>query len=73
MTALVPTLQPPYTELLRASGVRDTYELARNHPGKLLRWMEEVNHDQRLVRKLPSLDMVCDWVRAAQATCQQAA
>jgi hypothetical protein len=62
----IPTLKPPFTDLLKASGVRSTQELARNNPAKLLRWMQEVNAEQRIVRRMPQLESVSEWVQVAQ-------
>jgi hypothetical protein len=62
----IPTLKPPFTELLKASGVRSTQDLARNHPAKLLRWMEEVNSEKRIVRRMPPIESVTEWVEVAQ-------
>jgi hypothetical protein len=62
----IPTLKPPFTDLLKASGVRSTQELARNHPAKLLRWMEEVNSEKRIVRRMPPIESVAEWVEVAQ-------
>lgn len=62
----IPTLKPPYTDLLKASGVRSAQDLAKNHPAKLLRWMEEVNSEQRIVRKMPELASVTEWISLAQ-------
>ena len=36
----IPSLKPPFTDLLKASGVASAQELARNNPAKLLRWMQ---------------------------------
>ncbi|HSJ02253.1 MAG: DUF4332 domain-containing protein [Verrucomicrobium sp.] len=69
-TTAFPTATPlegPFAPLLTASGVRSSGELARNQPEKLLRWMEEVNAEQRLVRKLPTLETVRDWINQAQS------
>lgn len=62
----IPTLKPPFTELLKASGVCSTQDLARNHPAKLLRWMEEVNSEKRIVRRMPPIESVTEWVEVAQ-------
>ena len=66
ITFPIPTLKPPYTDLLKASGVSSTHDLAHNHPAKLLRWMEEVNREQRIVRRMPELESVTYWVEQAR-------
>lgn len=66
----LPSLLPDHAKLLAASGVHSLEELARSQPDKLLRWMEEVNAEQRLVRRLPDLSSVREWIehaRTAQA------
>lgn len=67
ITFPIPTLKAPYTDLLKASGVASTADLARNQPNKLLRWMEEVNAEQRIVRRMPTLDSIAEWVENAQS------
>lgn len=55
-----------YAKLLQACGVNNTAELARNNPEKLLRWMEEVNTEKRIVKQLPSHQMIHDLVSSAK-------
>jgi hypothetical protein len=62
----IPGLNTAHLELLQASGINSAQDLAKNHPGKLLRWMEEVNAERRIVRRMPSLDVVSDWVDKAR-------
>lgn len=69
----IASLKAPYTDLLQASGVASAADLARNNPAKLLRWMEEVNAEQRIVRKMPTLDVVSEWVQMAKTRSPQAA
>ncbi len=68
----IPTLKPPFAELLKASGVASTQDLARNHPAKLLRWMTEVNSEKRIVRRMPAIESVTEWVQVAQRQQTQA-
>ena len=63
---LVPGITRTQATLLEASGVRSPEDLARNNPDKLLRWMTEVNAEKRLVRRLPELQQVRQWVEGAQ-------
>lgn len=55
-----------YTKLLQACGVNSAADLAKNNPEKLLRWMEEVNSERRIVRQLPSHQMVHNLVSSAK-------
>ena len=63
----IPGITPTQATLLEASGVASPEDLARSNPDKLLRWMAEVNSETRLVRRLPSLEHVSSWVRAARS------
>lgn len=63
----IPALKPSHSELLMACGVSSTADLARNNPAKLLRWMEEVNAEKRIVRRMPALESVTEWVQVAQS------
>ena len=54
-----------YSELLEASGVDTVVELATRNPENLTKKMEEVNEAKRLVRKVPVLSQVEDWVKQA--------
>lgn len=67
LAQILPTLEKSFAPLLTASGITSPSDLAKNQPDKLLRWMEEVNEEQRLVRKLPTLDTVREWIRQAQS------
>lgn len=66
ITFPIPTLKSPYTDLLKASGVSSTNDLAHNQPQKLLRWMEEVNREQRIVRRMPEIESVTYWIEQAR-------
>jgi hypothetical protein len=55
-----------YTKLLQACGVNSSADLARNKPECLLRWMEEVNAEKRIVKQLPSREMIIDLVSSAK-------
>lgn len=56
-----------YSDLLEAAGVDTVPELAQRNPENLYAKMREVNAEKKLVRKLPSLDQVADWVAQAKA------
>ncbi|TLD71203.1 DUF4332 domain-containing protein [Phragmitibacter flavus] len=63
----IPGITRSQAGLLEASGVKSTEDLAKNHPEKLLRWMTEVNADQRIVRRLPDLNQVAQWINEARS------
>ena len=54
-----------YADLLEASGVDTVVELAKRKPDNLLARMDEVNTAKKLVRKVPTLAQVEDWVKQA--------
>lgn len=56
-----------YAELLEAAGVDTVPELANRKPDNLLAKMTEVNTAKKLVRNLPVLKQVEDWVAQAKA------
>ena len=51
-----------YADLLEAAGVDTVVELSKRVPANLLAKMEEANQAKELVRKLPTLKQVEDWV-----------
>ena len=55
-----------YSELLEAAGVDTVVELAKRKPDNLLAKMQEVNVAKKLVRNLPVLTQVTDWVEQAK-------
>ena len=55
-----------YADLLEASGVDTVPELSKRVPENLLKKMEEVNAAKKLVRKMPVLSQVTDWVDQAK-------
>jgi predicted flap endonuclease-1-like 5' DNA nuclease len=59
-------VQKQYAELLEASGVDSVPELAQRDPAHLQPKMTSVNEKKKLVRKLPTLDQVADWVAQAK-------
>ncbi|ADU97468.1 DUF4332 domain-containing protein [Thermovibrio ammonificans] len=58
---------PQYAELLQRAGVNTVVELSKRNPENLLKKLEEVNREKKLVRKLPTLKQVKDWVEQAKA------
>jgi predicted flap endonuclease-1-like 5' DNA nuclease len=55
-----------YAELLREAGVRTVNELRFRNPERLTRAMAEANAKRKLVRVLPSTNMVMRWIEAAK-------
>jgi predicted flap endonuclease-1-like 5' DNA nuclease len=53
-------------DLLEVSGVDSVVELGTRKPENLMAKMTEVNDAKHLVRKLPSLSQVEDWVKQAK-------
>ncbi len=58
---------PEYADLLEAAGVDTVPELAQRNPENLYQKLITVNAEKKLVRRLPTLDMVKDWVAQAKA------
>jgi predicted flap endonuclease-1-like 5' DNA nuclease len=55
-----------YADLLECSGVDTVPELAQRNPLNLHNKMVEVNEEKKLVRSLPSVNQVTDWVQQAK-------
>jgi len=55
-----------YADLLEASGVDTVVELAQRNPLNLNNHILEVNAEKNLVRKVPTLSQVEDWVSQAK-------
>jgi predicted flap endonuclease-1-like 5' DNA nuclease len=55
-----------YAELLEQSGVDTVVELATRNPANLYQTLVSVNEAKKLVRKLPVLSQVEDWVNQAK-------
>lgn len=56
-----------YSDLLEAAGVDTVPELAQRNAENLHAKMAEVNGEKKLVRQLPTLRLVQDWVSQAKA------
>ena len=54
-----------YSDLLAAAGVETVLELAQRVPEHLHQKMVEVNEAKKLVRHVPSLEHVAEWVEQA--------
>lgn len=55
-----------YSDLLEEAGVDTVMELAQRNPENLLAKMTEINEQKKLVRRLPVLSQVQDWVEQAK-------
>ena len=56
-----------YSDLLEAAGVDTVPELAQRNPENLYAKLGEVNAAKKLVRKIPALTQVNDWIEQAKA------
>jgi predicted flap endonuclease-1-like 5' DNA nuclease len=55
-----------YSDLLEEAGVDTVPELAQRKPENLLQKLVEINEEKKLVRRLPVLSQVEDWVNQAK-------
>jgi predicted flap endonuclease-1-like 5' DNA nuclease len=55
-----------YSDLLEETGVDTVPELAQRNPDNLHQKLSEINQAKKLVRRLPTLDQVKDWVAQAK-------
>jgi len=55
-----------YSELLDVAGVDTVVELSRRDPASLRAKLEEVNREKRLVKQLPSVETIAEWIRHAK-------
>ena len=55
-----------YSDLLEASGVDTVVELAQRNPENLLAKILEVNAEKKLVRRVPTLNAIKDWIEQAK-------
>lgn len=54
-----------YSDLLEATGVDTVVELSRRNAENLFQAMTDLNAAKKLVRQVPSLDQVKDWIAQA--------
>jgi len=55
-----------YSDLLEEAGVDTVVELAKRNGDNLFKAMTEVNDRKALVRRLPTLEQVKDWIEQAK-------
>ncbi len=55
-----------YADLLKCAGVDTIPELTQRNPENLQAKMAEVNEEKNLVRKIPTVSQVQDWVAQAK-------
>jgi predicted flap endonuclease-1-like 5' DNA nuclease len=55
-----------YADLLEEAGVDTVPELAQRKPENLLEKLREINEKKELVRRLPVINQVIDWVEQAK-------
>jgi predicted flap endonuclease-1-like 5' DNA nuclease len=55
-----------YADLLELAGVDTVPELAQRNPENLYKKMKEINDERSLVRRVPPLSAVQDWVAQAK-------
>jgi predicted flap endonuclease-1-like 5' DNA nuclease len=56
-----------YSDLLEEAGVDTVVELAQRNAANLYAKMGQVNAEKELVRRLPTLGQVSDWIEQAKA------
>ena len=54
-----------YSDLLEAAGVDTVVELSRRNAENLFKAMTDLNTAKKLVRQVPSVDQVKDWISQA--------
>ena len=56
-----------YSDLLEEAGVDTVVELANRVPPNLMEKMAAVNAEKKIVRQLPTVKMVANWVKQAKS------
>ncbi|UCH79710.1 MAG: DUF4332 domain-containing protein [Nitrospiraceae bacterium] len=64
--ARIKGISEEYGELLEFSGVDSVPELAHRNPESLMDSLTRANDSKKLVRKLPSLSQISQWVHQAK-------
>ena len=55
-----------FSELLEAAGVDTVKELKHRIPANLAKKMAEVNEQKKLTRRVPTVEMLTDWIEQAK-------
>jgi len=55
-----------YSDLLEEAGVDTVVELANRNADNLLEKVIAINKEKKLVRQLPVLSMITDWIKQAK-------
>ncbi|RPI83590.1 MAG: DUF4332 domain-containing protein [Chloroflexi bacterium] len=55
-----------YSDLLEEAGVDTVVELAQRNPENLFAALVKINEEKQIVRKLPTLSLVTNWVEQAK-------
>lgn len=63
----IPGIGEEYSDLLENADVDTVVELAQRRADNLYAAMAEVNAKKNLVRRMPSVQMVADWIKAAKS------
>lgn len=56
-----------YSELLNVAGVKTVVQLSRRNPANLRMKLEEINREKMLVKQLPSVETITEWIRHAKS------
>ncbi len=65
--ARIKGISTQYADLLEIAGVDTVPELAQRNPQNLYEKIVKINEEKNLVRKLPSLSQIEDWITQAKA------
>lgn len=63
----IPGLGEEYSDLLEKAGVDTVAELAQRKPENLVKKLQEVNAEKKLVRRLPGVERVTAWIESAKS------
>jgi len=55
-----------YSKLLEVADVNTVVELSQRDPANLRVKLEEINREKRLVKQLPSVETIAEWIRHAK-------
>lgn len=63
----IPGLGEEYSDLLEKAGVDTVAELAQRKAENLVKKLQEVNAEKKLVRRLPGVERVAAWIELAKS------